>query len=615
MEHVTNQLTATPTATLTATSTAAANFTAIAQAALNRGFSIIPLKPRSKDPLSGWGVTKRTRVLSALPELLDANIGVCADEHFLVFETDNVERLTDLLQNEGVKIPKTFTVESRPGRRHYYFRQTEKTLAARNSTLMGLFEFRAHNQYVVGPGSIHPKTGLPYQIVEDCDAVPFPNELLRAIQHLKGEANQYVERARAVISAGGKIEEGNGRHYAILDFCAKRQSNADVWEGDNLQQLFVDAMQFNIDHCEPPYDEPHVASIVNWFEGKEPNHPGIEIKFGPLKIKGTAVPIKSRGKTDYPLKASTTKFSGWFAKGSVHVIGGSSGSGKTTIMAQALTAQAARQSFLGHEGAGMSYLFIFADRGRRDNAETMERLGLNPEDIPMTHIPIALNGDAVKIILDRIEEHDVPEVVFVEGADGLITDPNKTQIVAPFLRALGSIAEHYHISIVLSVGAGKARPKDQYLNKRDRIFGSQAWSRWTSDVVLMAREDEGTSEQRHMDFFHRNAKDEEFCLRFNEHGRLEIREAEPPVRPEPDHDRKLNGKYNEFITFLENQPVGTVISPATLRYFGSAAAIRRTLAELAHPDHGWVTKNEDGRWVVTNQSFGNGNGLKKPEIK
>jgi len=118
-----------------------------------------------------------------------------------------------------------------------------------------------------------------------------------------------------------------------------------------------------------------------------------------------------------------------------------------------------------------------------------------------------------------------------------------------------------------------------------------------------------------MDFFHRNAKDEEFCLRFNEHGRLEIREAEPPVRPEPDHDRKLNGKYNEFITFLENQPVGTVISPATLRYFGSAAAIRRTLAELAHPDHGWVTKNEDGRWVVTNQSFGNGNGLKKPEIK
>jgi hypothetical protein len=597
----------------TATKQPTAVFATIAEAAIKHGFSIIPLKPRSKDPMPGWGALKKARVVPNVPE--DCNVGIVADEHFLIFETDNLERCTELLKNEGVKIPRTFTVESRPGRRHYYFRQTEKTMTARNSTLMGIFEFRAHNQYVVGPGSIHPKTGLPYQIVDDCEVVPFPNELLRAIQHLKGEANQYAERARAIISAGGKIGEGDGRHYAILEFCAKAQSNVDMWEGEALQKLYEDAMQYNIEHCDPPHSPEHVAEIVNWFEDKEPNRPGIKVKFPTPKMKGAAVPLKERGKTDYPLKAATTRFSGWFAKGSVHVIGGSSGSGKTTIMTQALTAQAARETFLGHEGAGMSYLFIFADRGRRDNAETMERLGLNADDIPMTHIPIALDGEAITTILDRIEQHDVPEVVFIEGADGLISDPNKTQVVAPFLRALGSIAEHYHISIVLSVGAGKAKPKDQYLNKRDRIFGSQAWSRWTSDVVLMAKEEEGASEDRHCDFFHRNAKDEEFNLRFNEHGRLEVRQVEPEPEAEPRDQtgRKLNGKFSQFITFLESQPVGTVIDPDKLPYFGSPAAIKRTLAELAHPVSGWVTKVEDGgrrgKWTVTNQAlYGTGNG-------
>ena len=145
--------------------------------------------------MSGWGVTKKTRNFTELPEVVDANIGVCADDRLLIFETDNLDRAVELLKNEGATIPETFTVESRPGRRHFYFLQTPGTRESKNLSLPGLFELRCRDQYVVGAGSIHPKTGMPYQIVQDVQIVPFPADLLKALQHLKGESS--LKRFRA----------------------------------------------------------------------------------------------------------------------------------------------------------------------------------------------------------------------------------------------------------------------------------------------------------------------------------------------------------------------------------------------------------------------------------
>jgi len=110
-------------------------------------------------------------------------------------------------------------------------------------------------------------------------------------------------------------------------------------------------------------------------------------------------------------------------------------------------------------------------------------------------------------------------MVFVEGADTLVSDAAKTQVVAPFLSALQKIAEHYHIAFVLSVGAPKSKPREQHTLKRDRIFGSQIWPRMADTIVTLEAVGDGTSGHRDLTVQHRNAAPELFELEF-QNGRL-----------------------------------------------------------------------------------------------
>jgi primase/DNA polymerase family protein/AAA domain-containing protein len=238
-----------------------------------------------------------------------------------------------------------------------------------------------------------------------------------------------------------------------------------------------------------------------------------------------AMPKMPKGSTrEYVIKPAA-RFSGWFPRGAVSVIGGSSNAGKTSLILDLLVAQERGQKYLGREGSGFSFLWLSADRGEEDNLETLERLGLldNNGDptIPLDYIYAGVQGfAAAEQILRKIEKHGAPAVVFVEGADALVEDANKVQIVAPFLTWMRQIAEHYRIAIILSVGAPKAKPGEAHTLKRDRIFGSQIWTRMTSTVMTLAYVGDGTESQRELDISYKNAAPETFALEFNSAGKL-----------------------------------------------------------------------------------------------
>jgi hypothetical protein len=55
-----------------------------------------------------------------------------------------------------------------------------------------------------------------------------------------------------------------------------------------------------------------------------------------------------------------------------------------------------------------------------------------------------------------------------------VEDPNKAPLVAGFMaKGLQKIAEHYHVAIVLSVGAPKVNKQNAPAARRDMVFGSQ----------------------------------------------------------------------------------------------------------------------------------------------
>ena len=225
-------------------------------------------------------------------------------------------------------------------------------------------------------------------------------------------------------------------------------------------------------------------------------------------------------------------YSGWFARGAVHLVAGSSGAGKTSLILDVLPTQARGGAYLGHVGARLDFLVIFADRGTVSNTETLARMRIVPGSLPMAHIPPIANGPlAVAAILTAVEAQDeLPAVVFVEGADMLVEDASKTHVVAVFMGALRQIAEHYSLAVILSVGAPKAKPHEQYALKRDQVFGSQAWARLANDVLVMSITGDGSVPTRDLVVLHRNAAAEKFHLEFRD-GLLVETEASQATEP------------------------------------------------------------------------------------
>lgn len=354
-------------------------------------------------------------------------------------------------------------------------------------------------------------------------------------------------RAEAKL-VGPKAPRPPLRAFAHDDVKFKRLSDADFvgWSGgpsEAVQSVLVTlARLYNYDR-DKMAEEFEKTKLCELWESKEKggkwtrlkekeldraiafakkNQPRATVAEAALEFKFPEVP---RCVADYALLPLRAKFDGWFGRGRVSIVGGSSGAGKTSLMCDLLNQQWHKAHYLGHAGAGLHPLIIFADRGELSNAETFDRLGLADAKLPITHLSVCWDAAAAQRILDLIEEQNsLPQIVFVEGADTLVSDAGKTQVVAPFLSALQKIAAHYHIAIVLSVGAPKAKPREQHTLKRDRIFGSQIWPRMADTIATLEAVGDGTGGRRDLAIQHRNAASELFELEFKG-GRLVQRNA------------------------------------------------------------------------------------------
>lgn len=271
---------------------------------------------------------------------------------------------------------------------------------------------------------------------------------------------------------------------------------------------------------------------------------------------------------EYVLAPAEGQGDGWFPLGDISLVGGASGTGKTTWIFQLLHYQKQGQEVLGHRTFSRLFHVLAYDRGRNAFTRTMRRLNLLNSDIPTTALPLAFGTDAVQNIINEIEKlNPKPGIVFLEGLDMLIDDANKKSVVSPFMRQLQETAAHFHVALIGSVGAPKTKRGEDYAAKRDKISGSEAWGRNCETVCVLefSEEDDGTAPQRELTVLPRNAQAEKFSLQF-EGGRL-VR-----IEPKADADIHVGGQPSEAmqiaVSFLERilqsgpQPLKSLIRDA-----------------------------------------------------
>jgi AAA domain len=256
-------------------------------------------------------------------------------------------------------------------------------------------------------------------------------------------------------------------------------------------------------------------------------------------------PVTGGTHRDWVFDPSLGMYEGLFPRGAVSLIAATSGGGKTTLMIQALLAQRAKASFLGRSAsAGYSFVMLGADRGPQDHMRTMESMHLPINTFPFERVPItALDRSAVQIVVNLIETlTPMPEIIFIEGLDMMVTNVNDMRIVSSFLNGLQKVAEHYHITIIGSVGSPKAKEGHAYNITRENILGSGAWGRGSATVLTMQfpKGDDSTG-QRIVKVLPRRAKSEKFTMEFQD-GLLVV------VPDDPNEQTEMGGKLSKQIS-------------------------------------------------------------------
>lgn len=215
-----------------------------------RGIPTVPLRPRTKIAfISEWETLATTN--PAQIELWDkqypnANCASVAQDRldgFWFLEGDRPEFFERLKKETGQGIPLTFIVRSRPGRGHIYFKQSAASITmgniAQGFVKDGDWSARVSNAYVVSPGSLHPITGTPYEVLSSAQIIEAPQWLIdwcisqRIEKKLSispdSEKIPYGSHDVTLTSIAGKLRH-NGMEEetlisALIEICEKRCVN------------------------------------------------------------------------------------------------------------------------------------------------------------------------------------------------------------------------------------------------------------------------------------------------------------------------------------------------------------------------------------------------------
>lgn len=237
---------------------------------LNLGWNVIPLKPKSKEPLIDWKKYQTQRITEQ--EIKEwwiqwpsANIGVVTGEvsNLLVVDADGVDGINNLSK---LKLESPISALSGKGK-HLYFKWTNGIKNSASKIAEGI-DIRGEGGYVVAPPSIHPN-GKRYRWLNVPTAEVLKNLKIYPIQYIVSDAEKshkltYPEKPDNWITEALEEMKNGHVHNTLVSVLGKfRHHNFSI--GDTIALLKPHAFENG-----QPYEglEAKVEEIWNRYEPK-----------------------------------------------------------------------------------------------------------------------------------------------------------------------------------------------------------------------------------------------------------------------------------------------------------------------------------------------------------
>lgn len=347
-----------------------------------------------------------------------------------------------------------------------------------------------------------------------------------------------------VMSCPGEHNSGNHPTEAALIIhgdgskafdCKHPSCTVHSFAGDTVPiQKFMESVD---PRSEFKWSLPPVDQTLEYYQGQGVKHaiekaaaavtPAIKSEWKYEQVDGSSfdyVCTPLLGITNQPQKG----YEGWFARGSIHLIGGASGAGKSKFMLPFLQTQSKGEMAFRHRTFRLPYLVLLADRDEGALARFLkdEDPGTKDNCAPLE------DGAGARGVLTAIEKRRektgvMPAIVFIEGIDFIAGKNNDSDAVSSLMGALTKIARRYHIAMIGSLGSAKMKKKDEWSAKRSALIGASTWGRRAETIMVM----EGDDGPRTLTVLSRNGKPEKLGFVFNDSSQLVETEI---VKEEPD---------------------------------------------------------------------------------
>ena len=223
----------------------------------SRQMAVIPLRPRSKSPLTRHAhkdaTTDANTIAAWFEERPDANIGIATGKvsGVVVIDVDGEEGAKTLAEHERKHgpLPKTLTAATARGK-HLYFEYPAGRIIPTSKKLGPGIDVKSCGGYVLAPPSVHPYGPVYKWSDADAEIQPLPAWMLAT---LTATGEKKVSK-----DDGKKVSKGD-RQDALRKFACEVMN-----EGAGREELRDAVHLYNQEKCRPAKSKKQVDELVDW---------------------------------------------------------------------------------------------------------------------------------------------------------------------------------------------------------------------------------------------------------------------------------------------------------------------------------------------------------------
>lgn len=172
----------------------------------------------------------------------------------------------------------------------------------------------------------------------------------------------------------------------------------------------------------------------------------------------------------------------------VHILSGSSGSGKTMWLFQMLIRWLNSASILGYPAFPRPFAYIACERSRTNALATFARTGAEHDQQVFPIISTAEEGiwNLEEVIARAADEVPGLEFIVLDGVTSLVPgNPAHTTAVNEFFNQAVKLMRSRNITILATTSAAKLKADERYLSPRQRVMGAAAWGARSGTTMIL----------------------------------------------------------------------------------------------------------------------------------